>query len=119
MAQCINSAASEVLDLTSLDDEQLGQLALGNTRPSDRDEQVWRALCSAECLPRVRAVLLKMQARNLAAIDARRLPHFSALGCANSDHRTVTQAHRQWHSRAGKFARRVDAALAALDAEPA
>ncbi len=119
MGQCINSADGEVVDLTSLDDEQLGQLALGNTRPSGRDEQVWRALCAVDCLPRVRTVLLEMKARNSAAIDARRVPDLSTRWRANGNQRAVAQAHRQWHSRAEKFARRVEAALAALDAEQA
>jgi len=119
VAQCINSADGEVVDLTSLDDEQLGQLALRNTRPSDRDERVWRSLCAAAYRPRVRTVLLEMKARNSAAIEARRFPDLSASRCANGNQRTLAQAHRQWHSRAEKFARRVEAALAALDAEQA
>ena len=52
MAQCINSADGEVVDLTSLDDEQLGQLALRNTRPADRDERMWRAPCARRIVAR-------------------------------------------------------------------
>lgn len=105
------------LDFMGLDDEQLGQLALRHTRPADRDARVWEALCATDCLPRVVSVLQAMKARNAAAISARQFPVGSGVACSGAQRRALAQAQRQWHSRATKFAKRVDAALSALTAE--
>lgn len=99
-------------ELNVLDDEQLGQLALKNARPADRDDHVWDLLCAEELLPRVFSVLLAMKGRNAAAIAARRLSRRS-----DNERRANVRAQREWLSRAEKFGRRVDATLAALHAE--
>lgn len=110
---CVEPPTAQ-LDLTAFDDEQLGQLALRHSRPADRDPLVWAALCAAECLPRVVSVLQAMKTRNAAAINARQFPAGSSVACAGAQRRALAQAQRQWHSRATKFARRVDGALSAL-----
>lgn len=100
------------LDLTAVGDEELGQLALRNARPADRDEQLWALLCADDTAPRVLSVLLAMKSRNTAALAARQFP-----GRADPNRRLAVQAHRQWRSRAEKFGHRVDIALAAVHAE--
>lgn len=99
------------LDLTAVGDEELGQLALKNARPADRDDQLWALLCADDTAPRVVSVLLAMKSRNTAALAARQFP-----GRTDPDRRLAVQAHRQWRSRAEKFGHRVDAALAAMHA---
>ncbi|MBX8687824.1 MULTISPECIES: hypothetical protein [Mycolicibacterium] len=98
--------------MTAVGDEELGQLALQNARPADRDDQLWALLCADDIAPRVLSVLLAMKSRNTAALAARQFP-----GRADPDRRLAVQAHRQWRSRAEKFGHRVDAALAAIHAE--